>query len=564
MKTQTLIEYGVYDVTAKSDSIPSATDKQEFVDINDLKKERITEVKYATLEKNYFVLNGKPKNMNGTETNMGWWSKSISNENGEFETPPTLVINFANENHSTLGLDLKFSQLDYPTHLKIQYYDEQDIMISEKEFYPDNYQYFCEDVVARYKKIIITFYSTSNPYRYVKMYSITYGTKVSFIGDNLISANILEETNLLSDELSINTLEFTVYTIEDQFNILNPQGIYRALQERQQLQVYKLANDEQLNMGAFYLDTWKNDREKMMSFTAIDLIGIIDKTTFMGNMYNNSTVETVINEIMTSAGLLQSNYKIDEELKNISVNGYIPICTHREALQQLLFSIGAVADCSRSDIIKIYRVVEEENPKVITKTNTFQGTTEIEQGELVTGVEVVSHNYKLNAEQENLYEGNVTTGTHTITFSEPVNNITCTNGTILQSGVNYVIIQTTSQADIVVKGYKYIDSTQNYISQVEGLNPTEKRNVLKIDSDYLINNLNAQEVANRVLSYYRNSYITRFDFILSNESTGENVSVEQKYENNLNGYVAKLDIDMTGGFIANAEIVAKVKEVANG
>ena len=564
MKTQTLIEYGIYDVTAKSDSVPNTTDKQQFVDFNDLKKNDIEERKYATLEKNYFVLDGNSKNMNGTETNMGWWSKSISNKNGEFETSPTLTLNFANETHSSIGLSLKFSKLDYPTHLKIQYYDAQDVMISEKEFYPDNYEYFCEDVVSRYKKIVLTFYTTSNPYRYIKLYSITYGRALLFLGDNLINANIVEEINVLSDEISINTLEFTVYTTDDRFNILNPQGIYKALQERQKLTVYKLANNERTNMGTFYLDTWKNDKEKMMNFTAIDLIGVIDKTTFMGNMYNNSTVETVINEVMTSAAIQEENYTIDEELKNISVSGYIPICTHREALQQLLFSIGAVADCSRSDIINIYRVNEKEEPKVITKANTLQGTTEIEQGELITGVQVVAHNYKANSTQENLYEGNVQTGTHTITFSEPASNITCTNGTILQSGVNYVIVQTNSQANIVVKGYKYIDSTQNYMSEVEGLNPSEKRNVLKIESDYLINNTNAQEVATSVLNYYRNNYITRFDFILNDESAGENVVVEQKYENNLNGYVTKLDINMTGGFIANGEIVAKVKGVANG
>ena len=58
MRTQTLIEYGVYDVTAKEDSMPSVTDKQDFVNILDLKKDDIKEIKYSTLEKNYFVLDG--------------------------------------------------------------------------------------------------------------------------------------------------------------------------------------------------------------------------------------------------------------------------------------------------------------------------------------------------------------------------------------------------------------------------------------------------------------------------------------------------------------------------
>ena len=101
MRTETLIEYGVYDVTAKNDSIPSITDKQDFVDILDLKKDNIQEIKYSTLEKNYFLLDGSFKNMDSTEENMGIWSKSMTDSNGNFITPPILSINFENETHSS-------------------------------------------------------------------------------------------------------------------------------------------------------------------------------------------------------------------------------------------------------------------------------------------------------------------------------------------------------------------------------------------------------------------------------------------------------------------------------
>lgn len=51
MKTKTQIEFGFIDVTAKSDSQLSITDKQDFVDLEDLKQNDIEEIKYATLEK---------------------------------------------------------------------------------------------------------------------------------------------------------------------------------------------------------------------------------------------------------------------------------------------------------------------------------------------------------------------------------------------------------------------------------------------------------------------------------------------------------------------------------
>ena len=563
MRTKTLIEYGVYDVTAKDDSVPILTDKQDFVDILDLKKDNIQEIKYSTLEKNYFLLDGSFKNMNGTEESIGIWSKSMTDSKGNFTTPLILTINFENETHSSLGLTLRFSELNYCTHLKVQYYDINNVLISQKEFYPNNSEFFCEDTVIEYKKIVITFYSTNNPYRYLKLYQIDYGKIIQFTGDNLMNANLVEELNLLSDELSINTLDFTIYSQDDNFNILNPQGMYSALQERQQLRSYKIADNKKINMGTFYLDTWKNEKYKTMNFTAIDVIGLLDKTEFMGGMYN-STFESVIEEIMTSAGLTSTDYEIQEELKGISVVGYMPVCTHREALQQLLFVVGGVANSARSDKIKIYKVTESNNPNKISKSNILKGTKEIEQGELVTGVSVTSHNYVQSNEEISLFEGVLGNGTHQIVFSEPVYNLSCVNASILSSNANYALIEVNSSSNVIIKGYKYKNNMQTFIVEIQGLNSTSKRNVLKIESDYLINNNNAHEIAERVLNYYKKTYITKFDFILDDEKSGDNVVVEGDFNNELNGYATKLNIDMTGGYITSAEIIAKVREIPNG
>lgn len=46
MKTRTSIKFGLIDVTAKSDSQLLVNDKQNFIDLNDLKKEELEEIKY--------------------------------------------------------------------------------------------------------------------------------------------------------------------------------------------------------------------------------------------------------------------------------------------------------------------------------------------------------------------------------------------------------------------------------------------------------------------------------------------------------------------------------------
>ena len=561
MKTSTIIEYGAIDVTAKSDSNLSVSSTQPFSKLAELKKNKLTETKYSTLEKNHFVLDGKSENMGSTIDNVGWWSLAMSDSNGTFTTPLTMTITFS-QVHSSLGLTLTFSQYAYCNNLRIQYYNASNTLITEETYTPDSYNYFCEKTVANYRKIVITFYSTNIPYRYLKLYKIIYGKMVVFEGDNLISANLIEQVNILSDELSINTLDFVVYSDDDKFNILNPQGVYATLQQRQALNVYEVKNNTQIDMGTFYIDSWQSKNDNKMEFKGIDLVGLLDKTDFDGGMYSSVTAETLITQIMTSAGITNDFYTIDNDIKNILLTGYIPVCTHREALQQVLFTIGAIANCARSDIIELYSIEESIEPNEIEKGSVFKGSKEIEQGEIVTGVLLQAHNYIQGNEQRKLYESQLAVGTYKITFSTPSYNLSCTGGTIQSSNVNYAVVKVTTAGNVVVNGYEYVDNTQDVLVQNANLNGNEKSNILKIDSVYLINNSNAQTIGQRVVDYYNARFTTKFKFVLDDEKAGDNIVVDESYGNELNGYVTSLDIDLTGGYVAQAEVVAKVSDAS--
>lgn len=565
MKTKASIMFGFVDVTAKQDSQLSVNDKQDFVDLNDLKKDDIEEIKYGTCEKNQFALDGTFELMPDILDNMCWWSNIMSNENGVFETPLVLEIGF-NDTHSSLGLTFIFSKAgDYCNNLNIKYYDLNDNLISDVNFTPDNYKYVCNNIVENYKKLVITFYSTNNPLRYLKLYKILYGAEKVFEGDNLISADILEEVDLLSSELSINTLDFTVYSADDEFNIINPKGLYSLLQQRQRLQVTEtiINENKEKDMGTFYLDTWVNEKDKTMKIGAIDLIGVIDKTDFNGGIYTNITFENLIKEIMSSVNLTEDDYEIQEELKNITLAGYLPICSHRSALQQAVFAVGAIADCSRSSKIKIYTTENSENHNIIEKTNIFQGTKKIEQNELVTGVSIIAHNYSKSNEVEEVYKGELESGITRIQFNDPVCNLTCNGGTIIESNCNYAIVSCNTSKEVIISGNKYIDNQQIYMVEIESLSTSQKQNTLKIESAYLVNKKNAPGIAKRILKHYQKTYKTSFDMILKDEVLSEDVELEGDFEQKMLGHITKLDIDLTGGFLANAELNARVKEENN-
>jgi len=562
LKTQGSILFGLVDVTAKKDSRLIVNDKQQFVDLEDLRQEKLEEIKYGTCEKNQFALDGSFSLMPNIEEliNMGWWSNQMSDDKGQFETPLVMEINFTKP-HSSMGLTLVFSKAnDYCNHLNAKFYDINGELIIDKDFYPDNFYYVCNKIVENYAKIVLTFYSTNNPYRYLKLYRILYGVEKIFEGDNLISANVLEEVDLLSSEISINTLDFTAFSEDDEFNILNPEGYYRLLQQRQKLEVTEkfVKNGTELKMGTFYLDTWLNQRNKTMKIGGIDLIGLLDKTDFMGGMYQDVPFIDVLKEIFTSAELEENEYEIEEELKRIPITGHIDICTHREALQQVVFAVGAVADDSRGDTIKIYSIKNIDDNNLVE--DIIQATRTVEQNDIVTAVEVVSHNYVLKGHLEEITKQELEAGDNKILFGVPVADITCMGGTILESNCNYAIVHCDTTGEVIISGYEYTDNLKVHTAEVANLNANQKKNTLKIEDAYLINKNNAMQVAQRVLAYYQRTYKINFDFLLKNEKLSEEIEIPEVFEQKLLGHIKKLDIDLTGGFLASTEVHARLEE----
>lgn len=204
---------------------------------------------------------------------------------------------------------------------------------------------------------------------------------------------------------------------------------------------------------------------------------------------------------------------------------------------------GAVADCSRSDKIKIYTIKDIQNRAVIEKNNIFQGTKTIEQNEIISGVEVISHSFASSEVEEEIARQELDVGNNKVLFSEPVANISCTSGTIIESNCNYAIINCKESAEVVVKGCKYIDTLKTHLVKVENTNT--KQHTLKIENAFLINKNNAEAIAKNVLDYYQNTYKVNLEHLLQDEVLSKEIELESDFEQKLIGYLCKLDIDLT-------------------
>lgn len=541
------ISYGLLDVTAADDATSSCTDIQQFSDIQAIHTpdlDNLVTKPWATLEKNQWILDGSKRQWPDMPENepFGIWSKQISGDDGMFADPIMLTIDF-NEKHTSEGLTMYFrpDSMDFPSEMRIDYYGTNGLILA-KTFAPDSPVYFAEGQAEDYTKIIITFLGTSLPNRYLKLTEIKYGSIKIFDENSIISADIYEEVDRTGAELSINTLEFMIHT--DDFQLLDPTGIYKMLQQKQAIAATVYGDDGEVkDFGTFFLEEPSSEDDDTTTLSCVDYLGVIDKTDFLGGLYAYKNAGELLDEIMVSAGVRANEYEVSAALRNKTVSGWIPICTHREALQQWAFAVGAVVDCSRGKKIRAY-APETQVRGTITHDDKFIGHS-VKLKALVTGVEVTTHKYTASASSATAFEGVLPAGTHVVTFSEPHTGLSASGATITSSGENYAVVNVTAAGTVTITGKRYEDSTGIVGVYAAELPANAKPNVVNVDAQAtLVNADNAQSIAQRLFDYYQNRYTDEGEIILAGQQSGHLWRMNSLNNRDLLGSLDSLEIDL--------------------
>jgi hypothetical protein len=557
-KTYPKISFGLYGIESKQNSsFSTPANLQPFSKLIDLKTDNITPLPYATYEPDFWLLDGNYKLLpsNLDYVHPGLISLDMSDASGEFDTPIVLTIDFS-QSFDTDGLSLRFSPYsgDYANLINVKYYLDA-ALLDDSNYAPNDTEYSIDNAVSGFNKIVITFYSTNRAYRYLRITGINFGKLISLEKDAIRAANVVEESDPLGAEIRINSLELRLWSEDEQFSILNPDGYYAALKERQPLAVYENVDGLQTFIGQFYLKTWQNLSENEIEFVCTDILGILDKTPYRGGLWSGSgiKVEDLIDDMLSAVYV---PYELDPELFDIDIVGWIPAGTYREALQQIAFAIGASVDCSRAWTVKIYKTKiaeDSEATTTITKAEKAMGQP-VSLRQLVTAVEVYGHEFVSSTDTAELYNGILSTGTHEIIFNQPMHDLSISGATITESGANYAIINVASTRTVVLSGQIYVDTKTLYKVETPGVSLVTQPNVLKVESPYLVNIDNLTEVAQRISDYYQQRYVQKVKLFAPSIEVGQVVEVETLYNRKIRGVVEKIDANLSG-FVVKAEIV---------
>lgn len=564
MRTNTRVEFGLYDVTARGDSAPSCTTAKPFCNLGrDLLLESVpSQNKYGTLESEQWLMDGSFSFFPEVPEQYFWglWSTTQSDKNGVFADPPVLDITFT-QDHSSSGLTLHFyiPTDDWASRIKIQWFSQDGGLISTALFYPDAVDYYCAKKVENYRRIRIHFLETNRPGRYLKLAGIDYGVYLHFSGHEIVEAHVLEECDPLSSEISINTLNVSLYNKEGRFSILNPEGYFDVLQHKQKFTVWEDVKQDARStgsvsycMGTFYLSDWSNSGDTLADFSAVDAIGLLDGAPFDGGIYDTTAAE------LAEAILTGYSYTLDGSLAAERVQGYIAAGTRREALQQLAFAIGAVVDCSRGELIRIAPAPSKASG-MITYDRKLQDGSKVTLNPLITAVAVTAHRYLPGEATEELYRDTLDPGIYRVTFNAPavVDSLTVTGAELTESGVNLCTLTVAKAGEVCVTGRKYTDSTVVLRSTAANLPPNAQDNELTVTDATLVGPSRAEAVAVRVLEHYAQRYEQNFSMVAGDEKLADRLIIQSFGGEMVRGVLTKLEFDLTGGFLADAKVIGR-------
>lgn len=513
-KTVCSVVYGAYDVTAKRLATASANEQQSYAPPSQTINALNNFNTYSDLELNNWVLDGSveifPDVPLGKE--WGWWSLSLSNASGTFSTNPTLTYTW-NENHSSVGITIQANEPILAMNL--YWYDSNNTLLDTYNFTNSDLSlttYAIENGVANYQKLVIEFVQTI-PYHYIKIQDILFGKEYTWQNE-IIELSVQETLDEKMQRLASNEATIKLGNMENKFNKYNPDNTLQYFQEGQIIQIFNTAmlstGTEQVPLGTFYLTSWGSPTPYTAEFKGNDLLYKLNDTYYYSKMYNNATVKTIVDDLMSSYSLT-IDYNVDNNIKDVTLTGYIPIISYREALQHICFASGGVCYVDRNGILQIKRI--ETTSPVDTIDYTKKAPSQDKQAERYNSATVTLYNYSVGTTQE-LFRGEVT-GDGIIPFNRPASNIsvsgTYTSYTAYASSIAIV----GASGEIVISGKPYETSSRPitaYVSQDTSVGITKKN--MPVDSVYLIGTeATATYVATWLLNWLQEDITNEFKWL---------------------------------------------------
>lgn len=553
----------------------SSNSEEIFSDLDNIKETTIPQSKnYATLEKNFWLLNDSQPIYGSEELEQTYVSSYMSDKNCLFSDKACITLT-SSVYLTTLGLTMVFDSIDknYAKKLKVKAYRDS-TMIMDKDYtlssYSDRLIFADNEELVRWNKIEIYFIESSLPYRRIRVNQLLFGIMETYTDENLISAESKEKTTMINSELPTHTFKFTIDNMNKLFNPDNPQGWYRYILQQQPISYewgYQLDDGtiEWILGGKMLLTGSVEVGENQVSFSTTSLINYLTKVYKKG-VYNSSgrSLYDLAVDVLEDSNIDSSQYNLWSGLKSIKTDAPLPKLEARQLLQIIATTGNCILFTNRENVINIQPFNYVLNPDGMSYDFITSNPVVKVQSELHNTIIYINH-YSKEDNVSELFknESLEITGTKTIEIEYDLAtdiSATITGGTIVNTNYygRYAILKITNTGEdtisLKVSGKK-INNSQTIDSKQfndDGENIEYKNDLIT----QMVESSKETKLKDFIGNWYNNrniySFENRGDIV---KDTREIIPIETDFSNNLIGYLVENNINYDGAWSGNSVVV---------
>ena len=371
-------------------------------------------------------------------------------------------------------------------------------------------------------------------YQYDSATQLTFADEGNFDGV-LLEGSFYNETSLLEDELSIDTMKIRVRSINTSYPLHN--FIYGS-----QVTFYK----DDVLYGKYYLVSVERQTKNEYILNVQSSIGLLDDTMHYGGIYSGEYASAIIKDIIGEK-IAYTEHNIFSKIK---VYGWLPVATRRENLKQLLFAVGGCVKKKNGDVY--FTTLTVDAPKAIPENKVFD-TGKITYDSPASRIEVVEHQFSKvdSVPSEEVYSGEIIGSSFVtpkgysvsdaalVTWDKPYHSLTFSNCTLLnnEKGVNYAVVSSSGSATI--SGKPYIHSKMIVSRDKENYNGKEK--VAKVENATLVTLANSNSVAEKVMAYYNSPCTLSGAIVMDGEKPLDNITMPNQFEEENTGMIKSIE-----------------------
>lgn len=545
---------------------------------------------YATLENNYFLLDGSfiLANTNTLESSGGYMSEDILSN---IQDRTITLVSTETGYVTTKGFTIFFKDnipFDFDIVITTEYGEKEDETITINVENNNNYKYqHIFDNETNIKKLELIINTIEYQDRRLRIADINLSLTNVYQGEELVNFTIDEEINIMLESIPINTCSINLNNYPNDngyysFDPINPQGITNYLTRNTTIKPYigiltEENGIEYVPMGIFYLTSWNSKPDGNVTLNGSSVFNFIKddiikaKESEFASVYNIDLSQYNYNFSSNDFSVFHCDYLKEHNLYdyllsyliiNISPLTFTPktvrfMYVDRNNMIRIKNTTPVQIDTiSRSELLED---IDVETNTVVNKV-TIKNYNIVHSSSSISSVELLNTTYKLN--EETAYVWFDLSG-----YNNPIfGNLT------------YTVISGSATVTLVAKCgfsiYVKIVGTENSVVNVKYSSHFSGYNTDTFDNTYSNNVDTGESISIDTTDYGYISYVNEIaEYLLNNEynkytitantigdpslEAGDMVSIETRYNTNEDTVITKQKFTYDGGLQCELEGVGR-------